>query len=132
MANEMAFEKTEDKFQVAVKDKDLYLTGSDLLINVFFNDRLKAAVMKLILQIPKLSFFFWFFVSLYIFPCFNGKYFKYLLLKFKTNFPKPQLLNFQIQNPVNKAKSKIQLKHDANVETQQRTKQNDMVTNNNN
>ena len=29
-ANKMTFEKTKDKFQVAVKDKDLYLTRSDL------------------------------------------------------------------------------------------------------
>ena len=48
-ANEMTFEKTKDKIQVAVKDKDLYLTRSDLLRNVFFMDRLKAAVMKLVL-----------------------------------------------------------------------------------
>ena len=31
LANEMIFEKTKDKIQVAVKDKDLYLTRSDLL-----------------------------------------------------------------------------------------------------
>ena len=48
-ANEMTFEKMKDKFQVAVKDKDLYLMRSDLLRNVFFMDRLKAAVMKLVL-----------------------------------------------------------------------------------
>ena len=30
-ANEMTFEKTKDKIQVAVKDKDLYLRCSDLL-----------------------------------------------------------------------------------------------------
>ena len=47
--NEMTFEETKDKIQVAVKDKDLYLTRSDLLRNVFFMDRLKAAVMKLVL-----------------------------------------------------------------------------------
>ena len=47
-ANEMTFEKTKDKIQVAVKDKDLYLTRSDLLRNVFFMDRLKAAVIKLV------------------------------------------------------------------------------------
>ena len=47
-ANEMTFEKKKDKFQVAVKDKDLYLTRSDLLRNAFFMDRLKAPVMKLV------------------------------------------------------------------------------------
>ena len=49
LANETAFEKTKDKIQVAVKDKDLYLTCSDLLRNVFFMDRLTASVMKLVL-----------------------------------------------------------------------------------
>ena len=49
LANKMTFEKTKDKIQVAVEDKDLYLTRSDLLRNVFFMDRLKAAVMKLVL-----------------------------------------------------------------------------------
>ena len=49
LANETAFEKMKDKIQVAVKDKDLYLTRSDSLRNVFFMDRLKAAVMKLVL-----------------------------------------------------------------------------------
>ena len=39
----------KDKIQVAVKDKDLYLTRSDFLRNVFFMDRLKAVVMKLVL-----------------------------------------------------------------------------------
>ena len=45
----MTFEKTKNKFQVAVKDKDLYLTRSHLLRNVFSMDRLEAAVMKLVL-----------------------------------------------------------------------------------
>ena len=49
-ANEMIFGKTKDKIQVAVKGKDLYLTRSDLLRNIFFMDRLKAAIMKLVLQ----------------------------------------------------------------------------------
>ena len=49
LAKEAAFEKTQDKIQVAVKEKDLYLTCSDLLRNVFFMDRLKPAVMKLVL-----------------------------------------------------------------------------------
>ena len=49
LANETIFEKTKGKIQVAVKDKNLYLTCSDLLRNVFFMDRLKAAVMKLVL-----------------------------------------------------------------------------------
>ena len=47
-ANKMSFEKTKDKIQVAVKDKDLYLTRSALR-NLFFMDRLKAAVLKLVL-----------------------------------------------------------------------------------
>ena len=38
LASETTFEKTKDKIQVAVNDKDLYLTHSDLLINVFFMD----------------------------------------------------------------------------------------------
>ena len=45
----MTFEKTKDKIQVAVKGKDLHLTRSDLLRNVFPLDWLKAAVMKLVL-----------------------------------------------------------------------------------
>ena len=45
----MPFEKTKDKIPVGVKDNVLYLTYSDLLRNVFFIDRLKAAVMKLVL-----------------------------------------------------------------------------------
>ena len=49
LANETTSEKTKDKVQLAVKDKDLYSTRSDLLRNVFFMDRLKAAVMKLVL-----------------------------------------------------------------------------------
>ena len=49
LANETTFEKTKDKIQVVVKDKDLYLTRSDLLGNAFFMNRLKAAVMKLVL-----------------------------------------------------------------------------------
>ena len=49
LANETTFEKTKDKILVAVKDKDLYLKLSGLMRNVFFMDRLKAAVMKLVL-----------------------------------------------------------------------------------
>ena len=49
LADETTFEKTKDKIQVAVKDKDLYLKRSDLLRKVFFMDRLKAAVVKLVL-----------------------------------------------------------------------------------
>ena len=48
-ANKMIFEKTKNKIQVAVKDKYLYLTRSDLLRYVFFLSWLKAAVMKLVL-----------------------------------------------------------------------------------
>ena len=58
LVNETAFEKTKDKIQVPIKDKDPSLTHSDVLRNMFFMDRLKAAVMKLVLQIPKFSFFF--------------------------------------------------------------------------
>ena len=46
LANEATF---ENKIQVAVKNKDLCLTCSDLLRNVFFMDRLVAAVIKLVL-----------------------------------------------------------------------------------
>ena len=49
LVNETAFEKTRDKIQMTVKDKDLYLTSADLLRNLFFMDQLKAAVMKLVL-----------------------------------------------------------------------------------
>ena len=49
LVNETAFENTKDKIQVTVKNKDFYLTRSDLLRNVFFMDRLKPAVLKLIL-----------------------------------------------------------------------------------
>ena len=49
LANETTFEKTKDKIQVAIKDKHLYLTRSDLLRNVFCMDRLQAAVMRLAL-----------------------------------------------------------------------------------
>ena len=48
LANETIFEKIKNKVQVEVKDKDLHLTRSDLLRNVFFMDRLKAALMKLV------------------------------------------------------------------------------------
>ena len=48
LANETTFEKKKDKIQVAVKDKDLHLMRSGLLRNVFFMDRLKTAVMKLV------------------------------------------------------------------------------------
>ena len=41
-ANEVTFDKTKDKTQITVKDKDFYLTRSDLLRNAFFMDRLKA------------------------------------------------------------------------------------------
>ena len=36
------------KEEVVVKDKSLYLTCSDLLRKVFFIDRVKAAVIKLV------------------------------------------------------------------------------------
>ena len=45
----MKFEKAKDKIQVAVKDKEIYLTRSDLLRNILFMDRLKAAIIKLVL-----------------------------------------------------------------------------------
>ena len=48
LAIEAAFEKTKNKTQVAVKDKDLYLTCSKLLRNVFFIDRLKSAVLNVV------------------------------------------------------------------------------------
>ena len=41
----------KDKIQNAVKDKVLYLTGLDLLRNVFFTDQLKANILELYLQI---------------------------------------------------------------------------------
>lgn len=50
-ANEKTFEKMKDKIQNAVKDKVLYLTGLDLLRNVFFTDQLKASILELYLQI---------------------------------------------------------------------------------
>ena len=68
-ANEMTFEKTKYKIQVAVKDKDLYLTRSNLLRNVFLMNRLKAAVMKLVLQIHR--FFSLNFLSIYLFFLFE-------------------------------------------------------------
>ena len=42
LANEMVFEKTKGKIQVAVKDEDVHLRRSELLRNVFFMDRLKS------------------------------------------------------------------------------------------
>ena len=72
--NEMTFEKTKDKIQVAVKGKDLYLTRSDLLRNVFFMDRLEAVVMKLVLKIHR--FFLLTFCIFIYFNYFNIKYFK--------------------------------------------------------
>ena len=47
LAKETTFEKTED----------LYLTRPDLLRNVFLIDRLKAAVMKLVLYMHTFFFF---------------------------------------------------------------------------
>lgn len=49
LAKKIAFEKTKDKIQVTVKGKDLYLTHTKFLRNVFFMARLKAALMKLLL-----------------------------------------------------------------------------------
>ena len=49
LANEMLCEKTKDKIHVAMKDKDLYLMCPNLLRNLLFIDRLKTAVMKLVL-----------------------------------------------------------------------------------
>ena len=49
LATETTFEKMKDEILVLVKDKDLYWKRSDLLRNVFVMDRLKAAVMKLVL-----------------------------------------------------------------------------------
>ena len=49
LANETTCENTKDEIQVAVKDKDLYLTRSELLRYVFFMDRLNAAVIKFVL-----------------------------------------------------------------------------------
>ena len=57
----------KDKIQVAVKAKGLYLKRSDLLRNVFFMDRLKNAVMKLVLWVHMFFFLLIFFVSLIIF-----------------------------------------------------------------
>ena len=48
LTEETTFEKSKDKIQVAVKDKDLYLTRSDSLWNVFFMNQVKTAVMKLV------------------------------------------------------------------------------------
>ena len=86
LANETKFEKTKHKIQVAVKDKNL--TRSELLINVFFKDRLKPAVIKLFLQ-KYIRFFLLIFISLSIFPYFNTKYVKLIYLSisfFKTEF----------------------------------------------
>ena len=47
LANEMPFEKTKDKIQVAVKTY-LYLTRSQLLRNLFLMNRLKSGAMKLV------------------------------------------------------------------------------------
>ena len=49
LANEIVLGKMKDKIQVTVKDKDLYLTRSDILRDAFFMDWLKGAVMKLVL-----------------------------------------------------------------------------------
>ena len=57
---------------MTVKDKDLYLTSADLLRNLFFMDQLKAAVMNFFFNEELLLIF----VSLFIFPFFNAKYFK--------------------------------------------------------
>ena len=67
------------KVNMAAKDQDLYLTRSELLRNVFFMDRLKAAVMTLVLlYIKYIHFFLLIFISLFIFPYFTTKYFKLL------------------------------------------------------
>ena len=75
LANKMVFEKPKDRIQVAFKDKDLYLMRSELSKSIFFLDSLKAAVIKLV--IIKILFFFLMFVSLFIFPYLNTKYFKF-------------------------------------------------------
>ena len=66
LANETTFEETKDKIKVAAKDKDLYLTRSDLLRDVFFMDPLKADLMKIVLFFYQ-SFFSFNFLSLYLF-----------------------------------------------------------------
>ena len=38
----MTFEKTKDKIQVAVKDKDLYLTRSELIENCIFRGSIES------------------------------------------------------------------------------------------
>ena len=45
----ITFGKTKYKILVAVKEKDLCLTRSELMRNAFFMDPLKAVVMKLVL-----------------------------------------------------------------------------------
>ena len=69
LANETTFEKMEDKIHMAAKDKDLYLTRSDLLRNVFLMDWLKADVMKLVLFFYQ-SFFLLFFCFFIYFDLF--------------------------------------------------------------
>ena len=66
LANETTFEETKDNIKVAAKDKDLYLTRSDLLRDVFFMDPLKADLMKIVLFFYQ-SFFSFNFLSLYLF-----------------------------------------------------------------
>ena len=77
-ANKMTFEKTEDKFQVAVKDRDLYLTHPDLMRNkCIFHRSIESCCNEISFVNTKVFFFYFlFFVSLFIFPCFNGKYFQ--------------------------------------------------------
>ena len=48
LTEETTFENMKDKIQVAIKDKDLYLTRSGSLWNAFFMNQVKTAVMKLV------------------------------------------------------------------------------------
>ena len=65
---------------MAVKDKDLF-NAPDLFRYVFFMDQLKAAIIKLVLYIPK--FFLLIFCPFIYFPLFQWEVLKVnLLLKF--------------------------------------------------
>ena len=100
LANETTFEKTKDKIQVAVKDKDL-----DLIEKCIFYGSTKSCCNEISLVNTKV-FFSFDFLPLYLFSFVlmestSGLFIAQISF-FKTNFPKLQLLNFPPLQPERK------------------------------
>ena len=79
LANETAFEKTKDKIQVAVKDKDL--NTFRVIEKCIFHGSIKSCCNE-IGFVNTCVFLLLIFVSLFIFPYSNTKYFKLIYFRF--------------------------------------------------